>query len=146
MAIPEGQPAAGVPIHAYSKAEKDDMTEYGSFVDTETNAHGVFRLNVVKGGEAVLWLLPRQYSPYTHLLHQKRGDLGRFVLEKGVTLQGRVVDVAGKPVGGVWVSAEAQRRTGEEADRHAGFRCHGPLCRERAQRELHARCRPAIIR
>jgi hypothetical protein len=40
------------------------------------------------------------------LLHQKRGDLGRFVLEKGITLQGRVLDSQGKPVGNVWVNAE----------------------------------------
>jgi beta-lactamase regulating signal transducer with metallopeptidase domain len=103
---PDGSPAAGVKILTYSKTEKNNMAEYGSFADTRTDASGHFRINVVKGGEAVLWLLPHDYSPSTHLLHQQRGDLGQFILEEGIRLSGRVVAADGTPAGSVWVNAE----------------------------------------
>jgi beta-lactamase regulating signal transducer with metallopeptidase domain len=106
LATPDGRPAAGVLVMVYSKAKKDDMSDYGSFARTKTDAKGAFRINVVKGGETVLWLLPDQHAPSTHLYHQPHGDLGRFPLEKGETLQGRVVSLDGKPFNKVWVSAE----------------------------------------
>ncbi|HTL55275.1 MAG TPA: sigma factor-like helix-turn-helix DNA-binding protein, partial [Candidatus Limnocylindrales bacterium] len=103
---PDGTPAADVKVLAYSKAVKTNMSEYGSFAEALTDASGAFRVNVVKGGEAVLWLLPQQFVPSTHLLHQQRGDLGQFVLEEGIRLSGRVVDSDGLPVSNVWVNAE----------------------------------------
>jgi RNA polymerase sigma factor (sigma-70 family) len=103
---PDGSPAAGVKVLTYSKASKTDMSDYGSFAEALTDASGVFRVNVVKEGEAVLWLLPREFAPSTHLLHQQRGDLGQFVLEDGIRLSGRVLDSAGAPVSHVWVNAE----------------------------------------
>lgn len=103
---PDGTPAAQVKVLTYSKAVKTDMAEYGSFAEALTDASGVFRVNVVKGGEAVLWLLPQQFVPSTHLLHQQRGDLGQFVLEDGIRLSGRVLDSGGLPVSNVWVNAE----------------------------------------
>lgn len=103
---PDGSPAAGVKVLTYSKAVKTDWSEYGSFAEALTDPSGAFRVNVVKGGEAVLWLLPQEFAPSTHLLHQQRGDLGRFVLEGGIRLSGRVLDSAGQPVSHVWVNAE----------------------------------------
>jgi len=104
--LPDGSPAVGVKILTYSKSKKDDWAEYGSFDDTKTDASGMFHLNVAKGGEAVVWLLPQDYSPSTHLIHQQRGDLGQFTLEDGVRLSGHVLDSEGAPVGHVWVNAE----------------------------------------
>jgi hypothetical protein len=103
---PDGSPAAGVKILTYSKASKNDMAEYGSFADTLTDESGYFHINVVKGGEAVLWLLPHDFSPSTHLLHLQRGDLGQFKLEDGIRLSGQVVDADGAPAVSVWVNAE----------------------------------------
>ncbi len=103
---PDGTPASGVKLLTYSKAVKTDMAEYGSFADTNTDVSGSFRMNVVKGGEAVLWLLPQDFVPSTHLLHQQRGDLGQFILEDGVRLSGHVFDSDGLPVSHVWVNAE----------------------------------------
>jgi len=103
---PDGTPAAGVKVLTYSKAVKTDMSDYGSFADTNTDAAGSFHINVVKGGEAVLWLLPQDFVPSTHLIHQQRGDLGQFMLEDGVRLSGRVFDSDGSPVSQVWVNAE----------------------------------------
>jgi hypothetical protein len=53
-----------------------------------------------------VWLLPQEFVPSTHLLHQQRGDLGQFVLEGGTRLSGRVLDSLGAPVSHVWVNAE----------------------------------------
>jgi RNA polymerase sigma factor (sigma-70 family) len=103
---PDGSPAANVKVLTYSKSVKTDMSEYGSFADTNTDAAGSFHINVVKGGEAVLWLLPQDFVPSTHLIHQQRGDLGQFVLEDGVRLSGQVFDADGSPVSNVWVNAE----------------------------------------
>lgn len=103
---PDGTPASGVKVLTYSKAVKTDMSDYGSFADTNTDASGSFQINVVKGGEAVLWLLPQDFVPSTHLIHQQRGDLGQFVLEDGVRLSGQVFDSDGSPVSHVWVNAE----------------------------------------
>ena len=103
---PDGSPGVGVKILTYSKARKDDMSEYGSFADTRTDANGFFEINVVKGGEAVLWLLPRDFAPSTHLLHQSRGNLGQFTLEDGIRLSGQVLDSDGTPAGSVWINAE----------------------------------------
>lgn len=115
---PDGSPAAGVKVLTFSKAGKDDWSEYGSFAEALTDASGVFRLNVIKGGEAVLWLLPQEFAPSTHLLHQQRGDLGQFVLEGGIRLSGRVLDSAGAPVSRVWVNAEL---TGGPAKKQIGM-------------------------
>ena len=103
---PDGTPAAGVKVLTYSKAGSTDMSEYGSFADVLTDTSGMFRLNVIKGGEAVLWLLPQGFAPSTHVIHQRRGDLGQFVLEDGIRLSGRVFDGSGAPVSNVWVNAE----------------------------------------
>lgn len=103
---PDGVPAADVHILVYSKSNQKDLSEYGSFAKTTTDAKGEFHISVIKGGEAVLWLLPEKYAPSTNLIHQRRGDLGQMKLEPGVTLKGRVVDADGKPVGSVWVNAD----------------------------------------
>jgi RNA polymerase sigma factor (sigma-70 family) len=103
---PDGAPAADVKILTYSKTSKSDMAEYGSFAEARTDASGRFNVNVVKDGEAVLWLLPRDWAPSTHLLHQQRGDLGQFKLEEGTPITGQVLASDGTPVNSVWVNAE----------------------------------------
>lgn len=103
---PDGSPAVGVKILTYSKARKDDWSDYGSFADTRTDGNGFFEINVAKTGEAVLWLLPRDFAPSTHLLHQQRGNLGQFTLEDGIRLSGQVFNSDGTPAGSVWINAE----------------------------------------
>jgi beta-lactamase regulating signal transducer with metallopeptidase domain len=103
---PDGSAAAGVKILTYSKARKDDMADYGSFAESRTDGNGFFQVNVVKGGEAVLWLLPHDFVPSTHLLHQQRGNLGRFTLQDGIRLSGQALNNDGSPAGSVWVNAE----------------------------------------
>ncbi|MGO9112523.1 MAG: M56 family metallopeptidase [Thermoguttaceae bacterium] len=102
---PDGKPAKGVMVKGVSSPARDDPNSF-SWEDTTTNEEGFFQLNLSKRGEAVFWLLPNDYAPSTHVLHAKRGDLGHFVLEKGMVLRGRVVDADGKPLKNVWVNAE----------------------------------------
>jgi beta-lactamase regulating signal transducer with metallopeptidase domain len=105
---PDGKPAAGIKVLAYSNADKQDGFEYGSFADCKTDAAGRFRLWLVTPGPAVYWILPEKYAPSTHVLpdSNKRGDLGRFTLQPGLIIKGKVLDTQGKPVAGVYVHAD----------------------------------------
>jgi beta-lactamase regulating signal transducer with metallopeptidase domain len=103
---PDGKPAADMPILAYSKSDPKDMSEYGSFTRGQTDNDGRFSINVTKDGDAILWLLPDTYSQETHVLKNKRGDLGSFTLSAGTRLKGQVIDHDGKPIPDVWVNAE----------------------------------------
>ena len=68
--------------------------------------------------EACTGSSPRRTPPScTWSPTDKRGDLGTITLKKGVTVAGRVFDVQGKPLAGVFVEAERERgqRAGSEA-------------------------------
>lgn len=105
---PDGKPAPGIKVLAYSNSDKRDGFEYGSFADCKTNAAGLFRLWLITPGPAVFWILPQDYAPSTHVLQDsnKRGDLGRFTLQPGLIIKGKVLDTQGQPVAGVFVQAE----------------------------------------
>jgi protocatechuate 3,4-dioxygenase beta subunit len=110
---PEGKPAAGVKVQAYSVTSKraKNTFEYGSFADTLTDAQGRFKLTLVTPGDAVFWLLPKDYAPSLHVVKpEKRGDLGRFGLQAGLVLKGKVLDTQGKPLAGVYVTARREDR------------------------------------
>jgi RNA polymerase sigma factor (sigma-70 family) len=111
--IPEGQPAAGVKVLAYSVTDRRSQGnfEYGSFAETRTDAQGRFRLALTTPGFAVYWLLPEQYVPETHVLKgNKRGELGTLTMKPGIRLRGKVLDAKGQPLAGVNVNAESQQR------------------------------------
>jgi len=101
---PEGQPLAGVKLLAYSKADTKDFSDYGSFFRTQTDQQGRFTFNMVQGGPSLFWIVPKDYAPQQFVSGTKRGDWGDIRLEKGVSLSGRVVNVSGEPVAGVWVN------------------------------------------
>ena len=46
----------------------------------------------------------------------KRGDLGTITLKKGVSVTGRVLDVQGKPLAGVFVEADRERGSGPDLE------------------------------
>ncbi|WP_165068024.1 M56 family metallopeptidase [Paludisphaera rhizosphaerae] len=103
---PEGKPASGVEVQAFSKVENlpGDEYEYGSFSKTKTDADGLFRLPITTPGSGVFWILPTTSAPETHVLADgRRGDLGTFRLKPGVRLSGKSLDVEGKPKPGVLV-------------------------------------------
>jgi beta-lactamase regulating signal transducer with metallopeptidase domain len=114
---PEGTPAAGVEVLAYSRTDKltRGHFEYGSFARTKTDAEGKFRLPVTTPGRAVYWVLPKEYAPELHLVaNGKRGDLETIILRKGVTVTGRALGVQGNPLAGVFVEADRERGSGPE--------------------------------
>ena len=68
-------------------------------------------------GLAVFWILPDDLAGELHGVPEgKRGDLGRFTLKPGVSLNGRVLDVQGKPIAGVFVTAERRQEPGSRRD------------------------------
>jgi beta-lactamase regulating signal transducer with metallopeptidase domain/uncharacterized GH25 family protein len=109
---PDGRPAAGVKVLAYSVTNKrGENFEYGSFADTKTDDKGRFSLTVVTPGDCGYWVLPKKYAPSAHAVKDgQRGDLGKIGLEEGVVLRGKVLDAQGKPLPGVYVAAEREGR------------------------------------
>jgi hypothetical protein len=105
VVTPEGKPAAGVLVKSFSMPKKTEF-EHTAWADVRTDAEGYFEIKAVKGGETVFWILPKDYAPSTQMAGAKRGNLGRFVLEKGIVLKGRVLDADGKPLPNVWVNAD----------------------------------------
>ena len=114
VVTPEGKPAAGVSVQTFSTPDKENF-QHMSFDNVTTDKNGHFQFNACKGGEAVFWIVPDDYAPSTHLTHAKRGDFGRFVLERGLTLKGRVVDVDGKPLPNIRVNANDRGRPRQSA-------------------------------
>ncbi len=111
---PDGQPLAGVKIQGFSRAKLRDFSDH-SFVDTVTGADGKFRLPFTKGGEAVLWVIPKDFAIVQRYLDKERGDLGAFKLEPGIRLSGRLLDAEGKPVANVAVNMHRERGKDDDA-------------------------------
>jgi beta-lactamase regulating signal transducer with metallopeptidase domain len=113
---PDGKPAPGIKVMAYSNTSKtkEGEFEYGSFAEGKTDKDGKFSIWIVTPGPAVFWILPDKYAPSTNVIKDptKRGDMGRFVLNPGLILRGRVLDAQGKPIPGIFV--EADKRGGIE--------------------------------
>lgn len=108
---PDGKPAAGVDLLAYSVTDKvvPPDYEYGSFARATTDADGSFRLPITTPGKGVFWILPKDYAPESHeLVDGRRGDLGVFRLRPGVRLTGRALDVDGKPLAGMLIETRRE--------------------------------------
>jgi beta-lactamase regulating signal transducer with metallopeptidase domain/Leucine-rich repeat (LRR) protein/5-hydroxyisourate hydrolase-like protein (transthyretin family) len=105
VVLPDGRPAADVQVHAISS-----LAGYWRLTaPVSTDAHGVFRVNLIAGADFTLCILPQEYALSFHELPKKRGDVGRFALDRGIKTKGRVVDEQGRPVAGVSVKASIVR-------------------------------------
>ena len=114
---PEGTPASGVDLLAYSRTDKvvKGHFEYGSFAKAKTDAEGRFRLPITTPGQGVFWILPDKFAPEMRVLADgKRGDLGTITLTKGVAVTGVALDVDGKPLAGLLIEADRERGSGPE--------------------------------
>ncbi len=117
LETPEGTPAAGVDLLAYSKTDKlpNGQFEYGSFAKVKTDADGKFRLPITTPGQGVYWILPKNYAPEMHVLADgKRGDLGTITLTKGVGVEGVALDVQGKLLANLLIEARRERGSGPD--------------------------------
>jgi beta-lactamase regulating signal transducer with metallopeptidase domain len=103
---PDGSPAAGVSVMAYSMVDPDKLSLPHGFERGTTDVEGRFRLSLYSGGKEVLWILPDDYVPQTHVINDRRGDLGNFELTTGLYFHGSVVDEHSQPIPNVWVNAE----------------------------------------
>src|SRR5262249_35410791 len=120
---PEGGPAQGVVVLAYSRTDKKGAFEYGSFARAGTDAQGRFRLPITTPGQAAYWVLPRNHAVELFVVPDgKRGDMGTITLKKGVSVAGRVLDVQGKPIKGAFVEIERKRGPGPDLEaQNLGF-------------------------
>ncbi len=120
---PEGEPAAGVVVMAYSRTDKGGSFEYGSFARAETDAQGRFRLPITTPGQAAYWFLPKHYAVELYVVPDgKRGDMGTITLKKGISVAGRVLDIEGKPIKRVFVEIERKRGPGPDLEaKNLGF-------------------------
>ncbi|MEX2138872.1 MAG: M56 family metallopeptidase [Pirellulales bacterium] len=108
---PDGQPAKETPVIVYSVLNQDDRWgEMELVTRTMTDDQGEFRGKAAQAGEAVVWVVPDDFSPLVLDLGGKRGDLGAHRLDKGASLSGQVLDHSGKPVVGVGVRAALKDR------------------------------------
>jgi beta-lactamase regulating signal transducer with metallopeptidase domain len=116
---PEGAPAEGVEVLAFSKTSKAeaDRFEYGSFARFKTGPDGRFRVPVTTPGLGVFWILPTDFAPEMHVIPEgKRGEFGTFVLQRGVRVTGRAYDAQGKPLAGMFVQIDRQRGSAPESE------------------------------
>jgi hypothetical protein len=116
---PEGAPAEGVEILAFSKTAKVDAGtfEYGSFAKARTGPDGGFRVPITTPGSGVFWVLPDAFAPAMHVIPEgKRGELGTFVLERGIRLSGRAFDMQGKPLVGMFIQVNRERGSVPEGE------------------------------
>jgi len=114
---PEGKPAAGVKVLAYTTPFAGKTGSNSRFPETKTDERGRFRLMVYAEGLSVFWILPQDYAPEAHgVPKEKRGDFGEFTLAKGERLTGKLLDSAGKPVAGVYVEVGVVRKKVDKPD------------------------------
>ena len=142
---PNGKPVSGVRIWAYPTApvgrlEKQLMQSLAnssgafpeSLIDgmaqradadrpygvdeTVTDDAGRFRFQLPTNGKCELRIWPAtEYVPMEIQTGDKRGDLGTFTLQSGPTLSGRVVDLDGQPLAGIYIEARQSRIDGKPA-------------------------------
>lgn len=98
-----GEPVPDTFIQAYSTSSGNSF-EYGSFFKTKTSDDGTFKLQMIKGGPSVFWIVPRDYAPAQVVSGTKRGEWGDITVNDGISVRGRVVNATGEPVEGVWVN------------------------------------------
>ena len=142
---PQGKPVAGLPVYVTSlrdlkpkKSEEDAkkalksgqsvITSFQTPLRTvvQTDCARPLSLQYRQTGDCrVYGVEPAGYAALSRSIGQRRGDIGKTVLEPGVRVQGRVVDVEGKPVPNVWV------RLGSANSPPAGWHLRSHLAQRR---------------
>lgn len=112
---PHGSPAAGVPFWFENWQASHRAPSFRDDDKGTTDAQGRFRLWMPKTQALAIYITPTDLAPYQHFWGADRPaehpdvwaptDLGRIVLDAGVTLSGRVLDLRGQPIGGFRIEA-----------------------------------------
>lgn len=105
---PDGIPLAGVKLQGYSRSGDGDFREYGSFTQATTGEDGKFRLNLIKGGIGVFWVIPDEFAVTSKPVGKDRGDVGTIRLQPGVRVSGTVLSADGKPIAGMPINIDYQ--------------------------------------
>ena len=107
---------AGAGVLAHRQGRGPDSST-ARFTQAKTDAQGRFRLPITTPGQGAYWVMPKDYAPELYVVPKgKRGDMGTITLKKGVSVAGRVLDVQGKPITGVFVEIERQRGSGPDLE------------------------------
>jgi 5-hydroxyisourate hydrolase-like protein (transthyretin family) len=94
----DGKPAAGVNLS--TESESRYMQE------ARTDSAGRFKMVVATPGDVAVQVYPSDEGvPQRYEFHDKRGDLGVIQLTAGQSITGRMVDLDGKPLAGIYVRA-----------------------------------------
>ncbi|MHB1562097.1 MAG: carboxypeptidase regulatory-like domain-containing protein [Isosphaeraceae bacterium] len=128
VVTPTGKPAAGMP-YVFETWDQAGRPRDGFHNDEsgETDAEGRVRIRMPRRQTLAIHLGPMPnpsarfpYAPYRHFWGTESlsdhpetfapTDLGRIVLKRGIRLAGRVVDVNGRPIGGVTIEAQSTKR------------------------------------
>lgn len=119
VVTPDGEPATGVRVLALTKLEINEPARNFEMLRTEgsTDDQGRFRLMPSRDGRLLIYLESNNYSPLIKLM-DGRGDLGRFTLQEGITLKGRLLDSAGQPLPVRWVVARPKQEASVPTDQH----------------------------
>jgi carboxypeptidase family protein len=103
-----GKPVADAEVRLLPVGSDDPRSAREATLRAVTGASGTFRIDRLAGGPFNLRARARGFAPtLVRRVDLPPGngsvDLGTLVLERGLTLEGRVVDTAGNPIGGATV-------------------------------------------
>ena len=150
------------PVRPRSGGQTGVRTVPPSEDESTTDANGKFRVTMISPGEGMIWITPEtDYAPQARVLYDQRGDLGIIKLQRGPRIEGRIVDVDGKPLAGIFVNAypsntaepqysgnvEQQIHRAAETDAQGKFTL-GPLApgEYRVEPQEYLDSHPAILR
>jgi beta-lactamase regulating signal transducer with metallopeptidase domain/protocatechuate 3,4-dioxygenase beta subunit len=106
---PSGEPLAGVKIFGFTSPKVRELNNI-RWLEGTTAADGSFRLNIMKGGIGIFWVMPNDYSIVQKFVSNQAGDLGEIRVPEGIRIRGRTLSAGGKPLAGVAVNAIYQGR------------------------------------
>lgn len=95
-----GEPVSDLEIKAAGAAQENAVAvDIESLYQTKTERDGSFRLEAPALGPLTIVIDSKPYAPIVRSIDKnQRGDLGEFVLNPGLTIEGRLIDADGKPI------------------------------------------------
>ncbi len=117
-----GSPVSDLEIKAAGASRENAVVvDIESLYQTKTERDGSFRLEVPALGPLTIVIDSKPYAPIVRsIAKNQRGELGDFVINPGLTIEGRMIDTAGKPIPNRSVSIRpAEDRSADPVDPNA---------------------------